>query len=141
MDNAISSSRVPWPIRAVVFDLDGLLVDTEPVFVEVARRVLALRGQQICADVLHQMMGMPARDALQLFRAHHRLPDAVEDLAKECASLFFVVLGDKPAPLLPGAHDLLAQLERNGVPMAIATSSRAEYVRRILQPHQLLERF
>lgn len=42
---------------------------------------------------------------------------------------------------MPGAHEVLIQLERNGVPKAIATSSRAEYVRRILQPRQLLERF
>jgi len=45
------------------------------------------------------------------------------------------------APLLPGALDLLERLERKRVPRAIATSSGAAYVERVLRPHGVLDRF
>lgn len=136
-----SSPESLAPVRAIVFDLDGLLVDTEPIFAEVARRVLQRRGLTLVPEVLHGMIGTPARQALRVFGDHYALPDAVEDLMAECSELFFVVLGDKPAPLMPGALELLDRLERNDLPKAIATSSRADYVKKILAPHAVLDRF
>lgn len=128
-------------VRAIVFDLDGLLVDTEPIFAEVARRVLERRGLTLVPEVLHGMIGTPARHALRVFGAHYALPDTVEDLMAECSELFFIVLGDRPAPLMPGALELMDRLEKKNLPKAIATSSRADYVNKILAPHGILDRF
>ncbi len=131
----------PWPIRSVVFDLDGLLVDTEPIFEEAACRLLARRGLAPVPEVLRAMMGVPARQALEGFRQHYRLSESIADLATESAQLFFEVLGQQPAPLMPGVRELLDRLESRGIPKAIATSSTAYYVERILQPHHLQPRF
>lgn len=130
-----------WDIRAVVFDLDGLLVDTEPIFVEVARRLLGKRGHELIPEMLQAMMGTPARDALQTFRAHYHLTHSVAELTAESWELFFEILGARPAALMPGAVDLLDRLERKGTPRAIATSSSASYVERILAPHRLVSKF
>jgi HAD superfamily hydrolase (TIGR01509 family) len=130
-----------WEFRSVVFDLDGLLIDTEPIFEEAARRLLAERGLASDPLVIRAMMGMPARDALGLFRAHHGLPETVAELAAESSRLFYEVLGEQPVPLLPGGRELLESLERRGIPRALATSSSARYVTRILAPHGLLRYF
>ncbi len=134
-------SVVPWKLRSVVFDLDGLMVDTEPIFVETARQLLARRGRELLPEIMARMMGMPARDALPFFRQGHQLADSVEDLAAESRALFFAILGQEAAPLLPGVRGLLERLKCRGVPRAIATSSSAAYVQRILTPHQLLDQF
>lgn len=141
MEGMTCSTARPWPIRSVVFDLDGLLVDTEPLFEEAASRLLARRGLAPVPEVFRAMMGTPARQALQDFRAHYQLSESITELAAESYELFFEVLGQQPAPLMPGVLDLLEQLERKGLPKAIATSSTARYVERILGPHQLLPRF
>lgn len=130
-----------WDIHAVVFDLDGLMVDTEPIFVEVARRLLGKRGHDLVPQMLQAMMGTPAREALQTFRDHYRLTHTVAELATESWELFFEILGEQPAALLPGALELVDRLERRGVPRAIATSSSAAYVQRILAPYRLVPRF
>jgi HAD superfamily hydrolase (TIGR01509 family) len=117
------------------------MVDTEPIFQESSRRLLAQRGLAPEPQVLQAMLGTPARQALQIFRAHHGLTDSVEELARESSRLFYEVLGQQPAPLMPGVVALLDCLERKGVPKAIATSSSARYVRHILNPHGLLGRF
>ncbi len=132
---------LPWPVQSVVFDLDGLMIDTEPIFEETARRLLARRGQTPAPLVLQAMMGTPARQALALFREHHQLTETIDELAAESSQLFFEVLGQNPVPLLPGVLELLNRLEDRGFPKAIATSSRARYVERVLQPHRLLHRF
>jgi HAD superfamily hydrolase (TIGR01509 family) len=128
-------------IRSVVFDLDGLLIDTEPIFRESARRLLARRNLVPDPAVLASMMGRPGAQALQILREHHQLPESVAALAGEGAELFYEILGQEPVRLMPGALELLDRLEQKNIPKAIATSSRGPYVQRILKPHQLLQRF
>ncbi|HEV3119279.1 MAG TPA: HAD family phosphatase [Gemmataceae bacterium] len=129
------------PIRSVVFDLDGLMIDTEPIFEESARRLLARRERTLLPHVLQAMMGTPARDALKLFAEAHGLCETVEELRMESSRLFAEVLGEKAVPLMPGVLELLDRLERKGTPRAVATSSSRRYVERILMPHNLLHCF
>jgi HAD superfamily hydrolase (TIGR01509 family) len=131
----------PWPIRSVVFDLDGLMIDSEPIFVETARRLLRRRNLPLAAEVLRAMLGTPAQQALQVFRDHHRLTETVAELAAESSQLFYEVLGETPIPLMPGLLEILGRLEQRGIPRAIATSSSRRYVERILAPHHLLRHF
>ncbi len=140
-DAGSSSTRFEPPIRSVVFDLDGLLIDSEPIFLEVGRQVLARRNKPLTAELIQAMMGSPARQALQVFRDYHQLGDSVETLTVECWEAFFAIWEARPAPLLPGVLPLLDRLERAGLPKAIATSSRASYVQRVLAPFGLLPRF
>jgi HAD superfamily hydrolase (TIGR01509 family) len=135
------SPTLPWPVRCVVFDLDGLLVDTEPIFEEATRRLLARRGLVLVAEAMQAMMGTPARQALVSFRRFYTLSDTDDELLAEAREHFFDHLGETPAPLLPGVWELLDRLDKKGLPKAIATSSTAVYVQQILQPHQLLHRF
>jgi HAD superfamily hydrolase (TIGR01509 family) len=125
----------------VVFDLDGLLIDTEVTFTEAARRLLARRGLELEANFMVSIMGVPGRDALPRFRDRYNLPGTLEDLADEYKRDFVAVLRGGHPPLMAGVADLLDRLERRGVPKAIATSSSREYVDAVFGPHGLLGRF
>jgi HAD superfamily hydrolase (TIGR01509 family) len=130
-----------WFYRSVIFDLDGLILDTEPIFQEATSRLLERRGQRADVKVLQKMMGMPGRQALEVLRIHHELAEDISQLAIECSRLFYEVLGDENAALMPGAITLLDRLEQRNIPHALATSSSSRYVRRILEPHRILPRF
>ncbi len=131
----------PWRYRAVAFDLDGLLIDTEPVFSEAVRRYLDRRGLAFDPEILHVMMGSPAVQTLPRFREHYNLTDPLETIGIECKDLFFEVLGDEPGPLMPGVVALLERLQERQIPFCIATSSGSEFVERVFGPHGLLDRF
>src|SRR5262245_48713053 len=135
------ASPVPWTYRCVAFDLDGVIVDTEPVFERSVCDLLEYRGLSLTSELAHRMLGTTTIQAFELLRAHFGLSETVEALANESIERLFALLDAEPAPLLPGVVELLGRLERRGVPVAIATSSHREHVDRVLVPHDLLRQF
>ena len=117
--------------RAVVFDLDGLLVNTEPLYVEVGRRILARRGRSFPQELIDQMMGRPTPVALERMIAYHDLDDSVEDLIRESDAIFPELLDQRLAPM-PGAAELLARVQSARIPCGLATGSRRAFVDAVL---------
>ena len=117
--------------RAVVFDLDGLMFNTEELYQEVGTELLRRRGYVFTQELLDQMMGRPSQIALQMMIDTHTLKSTVEELLAETDEIFPEILQRRLAPM-PGLVELLAALERNAVPKGIATSSRRSFVERVL---------
>lgn len=137
----MDSSVRPIRFKAVAFDLDGILIDTEPVFTEAVRRFLDRRRLAFDADFMHTMMGTPAAQSLPRFRERFKLAEPTEIIAAETKALFFEVLGDQPGPLMPGVGSCLEQLRRRRIPCCIATSSGPEFVQKVFGPHRFLNHF
>lgn len=127
-------------IRAVVFDLDGLLFNTEELYQLVGTEVLRRRGKTFDVELLNAMMGRPGPVALQLMIDYHRLDATVAQLEAENEEIFAQVL-EQRLELMPGASDLLAALERASIPKAIATSSGPAFVANVLGRFDLAPRF
>lgn len=128
------------PLQAVVFDLDGLMFNTEELYHEVGEELLRRRGKRLTQELLNQMMGRPSRVALQIMIDMHELDATVEGLQRETDEIFGDLLATRLAPM-PGLLELLAALESARLPKAIATSSRRDFVRRVLAPFDLEGRF
>lgn len=126
--------------RAAVFDLDGLLFNTEELYQDVGAELLRRRGRVFEHDLLNAMMGRPSRVALQMMIDHHKLSDTVETLAAETAEIFPAIL-DARLALMPGAAELLSALEHADVPKAIGTSSGRRFVTSVLGRFNLEPRF
>jgi len=127
-------------LRAVIFDLDGLMFNTEDLYQEVGRRTLARRGKTLTQDLLDQMMGRKSDIALRIMIDWHDLDLTVEALADEQMKTMFELLPDRLEPL-PGLLSLLDALEEEKIPKAIATSSGRKFVNRVLGQFQLEPRF
>lgn len=127
-------------IGAVVFDLDGLMFNTEDLYREALRHLVARRGREFSQEVYDAMMGRPAPVALGILIDRLQLTDTVEELATESFAMVLDLMASRAAPM-PGLLDLLAALERRGLPKAIATSSNRFFMERLLGQFGLLERF
>ncbi|MGH8247489.1 MAG: HAD family hydrolase [Gammaproteobacteria bacterium] len=127
-------------IRAVVFDLDGLMLNTEELYVEVGTEILRRRGKLFTQDLIDKMMGRPSAVALGLMIEEHALTDSVEQLLAETDAIFPDILRRRLAPM-PGLLELLAALEEHNIPKGIATSSRRVFVDRVLPQLDLHARF
>ncbi len=131
---------LPEPLRAVVFDLDGLLFNTEELYQRVGTEILRRRGHEFTQSLLDAMMGRPSQVALQIMIDRHQLDATVEELLQETEETFPPILDEFLAPM-PGAVKLLEALELARVPKAIATSSRRRFLDNILARVGWLERF
>jgi len=127
-------------LRAVAFDLDGLMFNTEDLYQEVGTEILRRRGKPCPVELLDAMMGRPGRVALQIMIDWHGLSDTIEQLQQETDEVFEGLLSERLAPM-PGLLSLLDRLEQNDVPKAIATSSRLAFTQRVLGQFDLEPRF
>lgn len=136
MANRVDSRAVD----AVVFDLDGLLVNTEELYQHVGTEMLRRRGHTFDDDLLDAMMGRPQQVALQIMVDWHGLSDTVETLAAETKEIFQGLLATRLEPML-GATALVEDLVRRGLPRGVATSSGPDFAHDVLGRVGLLDRF
>jgi HAD superfamily hydrolase (TIGR01509 family) len=112
-------------VSALIFDLDGTLVDTVYAHVFAWQRAFAEQGLPIDGWRIHRRVGMSgglfARAAAREV-GREFTPDEVEALQHRHGELFRELLPERQP--LPGAKQLLADLRRYGVPHGIATSGR-----------------
>jgi HAD superfamily hydrolase (TIGR01509 family) len=127
-------------IRAVTFDLDGLMFNTEELYTEVGTELLRRRNRVFTKELLDQMMGRPSRISLEIMIAHHGLTETVDEILVESDEIFQGILHERLA-LQPGLRDLLFALEAARLPKGIATSSRRPYVEYVLSRFDLGPRF
>ncbi len=114
---------------AVIFDLDGTLVDTVPARISAWREVLDEEGFAVSHETLEPMIGMDgSRLAREVAETLGRPIDAARaEEIDRLAGQRFDAHNHDPRPL-PGARGLLERLDRRRVTWAIATSSRPEQV-------------
>ncbi|MFM2094459.1 MAG: hypothetical protein RIS70_1583 [Planctomycetota bacterium] len=128
------------PIGAVVFDLDGLMFNTEQLYQQVGGEVLRRRGKVLTRELLDRMIGRPSRISLQVMIDWHQLDCDVETLQRENDEIFDEILSTQLAPMR-GLWQLLESLESHAVPKAIGTSSRRAFVDKVLGNFELSPRF
>jgi HAD superfamily hydrolase (TIGR01509 family) len=127
-------------LTAVVFDLDGLMFNTEALYQQVGSELLRRRGKQWSTELLDAMMGRPAKVALQVMIDWHQLDASVEQLQGETDEVFSTLLDAQLEPM-PGLLDLLDRLEQAKIGKAIATSSRRQFVSDVLGRFDMQSRF
>jgi HAD superfamily hydrolase (TIGR01509 family) len=127
-------------LSAVVFDLDGLMFNTEALYQQVGTELLARRGKRFEAELLDRIMGRQNAVALQIMIDWHGLSDTVPILADESEQIFAGIL-DEQLECMPGLVPLLEALEAAGVPKAIATSSSRRFVDNVLGRFDFAPRF
>jgi len=119
------------PLRAIAFDMDGVLASSEDVYHRVGTETLRRRGKPFEDALRHKMMGLPTMVALQTMIDWHGLEDTVELLAQESEETFWELAGDGLQPM-PGVPELFDRIDAAAVPRGVVTSGARSYAERIL---------
>jgi HAD superfamily hydrolase (TIGR01509 family) len=108
-------------ISHIIFDLDGLLLDTEPFYTQAHKVVAARYGKVFDWTVKSKMIGLPAQSSAKVMIDALQLPLSVAEYL-EARKFLLEELFPNAEPL-PGAVRLTQHLHQFGIPQAIATSS------------------
>jgi HAD superfamily hydrolase (TIGR01509 family) len=108
--------------QAVIFDMDGLLVDSEPVWAVAEGAMMAARGRQSDPEIQKSLVGLRMNEFLGGMCRAYNMPDRVEDLRGEIIGRMVTLIPVDVKPR-PGAPELLEWLYQRGIPCAIASSS------------------
>lgn len=127
-------------LRAVVFDMDGLMFNTEDLYDLVGQAMLERRGHQFDLDLKLRMMGRTANAAFEIMRQACNLSESIDELKRENDELFMRLLETK-LEKLPGLDNLMHWIAGRFLPLGLATSSRRFLAEYKLERYQLTTKF
>jgi len=128
------------PVAGVVFDMDGLLLDTERVNFDALFRAAVAVNCLMTDDFARSMIGMPGKECDALMAEYYGPGFSISAFNAAFESAVETELQHE-IPLRPGARELVLYLAAEGIPLALASSSRRPTVERYLTRVGLIERF
>lgn len=123
-------------IDAVIFDLDGTLVDSMWMWESIDREYLAKFGIELPKDLQSQIEGMSFTETATYFKKHFDLPDSLDQIKSDWNQMAWDKYVNE-VPVKEGVISLLEYLHKNNIPAGIATSNSRELVDLIIEKHQL----
>lgn len=127
---------MPPPFRAVIFDLDGVLADSEPWWNEIDKKLLGEYGVTYRGECHRNVLGVSYRLAVEFYKKVFGLSAPTEELMRrrgEIAAEFFT----KRVGLFPSTRAVLTELRQMNLRLAVATSSVGASARPFLDRHRL----
>jgi HAD superfamily hydrolase (TIGR01509 family) len=124
----MSKTQASGQLRAVLFDMDGLLVNTEPLWFEVEHAVMARLGGRWTALDQQALVGGSLHRSVEYLLSRARNSGASSTPSHAEVADWLVdgmadLLAEREAVLMPGALDLLAEVRQAGIPRILVTSS------------------
>lgn len=126
---------------AVIFDMDGLLVDSEPIYQRVWIDSVKHFGFELRPDMFLQLIGRGRKGALQQMKEFFGETFPTDALNTELSMREARYFQETPPALRPGATELLDYLVAERIPIAVATSTRSPVAQERLARCGLLDRF
>jgi HAD superfamily hydrolase (TIGR01509 family) len=117
------------PFAAVIFDLDGLLIDTERMAHGAFHYAMSALGHEPSSEFFLSLIGRTAVDSSEMLKRHYGDDFSMDDFRAHTMKHFERELERSGIPVKPGAEGLLDWLSEEEIPYAIATSSASDRAR------------
>jgi HAD superfamily hydrolase (TIGR01509 family) len=109
-------------LEAVLFDMDGVIIDSEPLWTEAEIQFLARRNLSYSPQLKAVLMGRDSREAVGILIEHYNLSESVDDVIEERNELVAGLFRELLQPM-PYALDLVKSVRYSGVKTSMASSS------------------
>lgn len=128
-------------LKAVIFDMDGVIVDSEPFHFEVDKRVLKKCGFIANDDILNPYVGVSNPEMWKDLKDKYNLNLSVEELLKLQSELRMDALNETKIVAIDGIKELLNELKQNKIITAVASSSSRFFIEAILETIRIRKYF
>ena len=127
-------------IKAVIFDMDGVMIDSEPLWEKTERILLSRRGIDYSPDYRDKIIGLNQKDSGRLLIDTFDLTESVDDIISERVEILTSIYEDE-LELVPGFLPLLDEIRDKRFLMAVASSSPMRVIRFVLAMFSLNDYF
>ncbi len=129
-------------IKTVIFDMDGVIVDTEPVHKYAYYQHFNELGIEVSEQLYASFTGNSTRNVFQKIKDTFNLEHDVEELILRKRHLFNEAFDTKPdLELIEGVHDLIKNLHGNGMQLILASSASKSTINRVFTRFDLYPYF
>lgn len=115
-------------MKAFIFDMDGVIIDSEPVHKQVIKEVLLKNNIIVDNDEFNKLIGMTSTSVFSYFINKHHLPYTPEEMTNNHMTFFKNYIIEHQLKPIDGITNLLEQLKTSQIPLAIASSSPLDVI-------------
>src|SRR3989304_3483867 len=127
-------------IKAVIFDMDGVMIDSEPLWEKAERILLARRGIDYNPTYRDKIVGLNQKDSGKLLKETLNLLETIKEQLPEGIDLI-VRIYEEELELIPSLKTILKELKKSGFLLALASSSPLRVINLVLNRFSLNEFF
>ena len=127
-------------LSAVIFDLDGVLADSEPSWNQIDAKLLAEYGADYRGEHHREVLGVNYRLAIEFYKKAFNLSAATDEMMKRRGEIAAEFFADRVG-LFPDVKEILEEMRQQGVRLGLGTSSVSSSARTFLDRHQLTKLF
>ena len=127
-------------LKAVIFDLDGVIVESENAHIEAEKQTLLKYGVQISAEELHKYTGTTAKAMLTELMRKYKLNTTFEEISRQKEEILFRLLKEDAEPT-KGIITLLRELKSKRIKLAIGSSSTKKQIKYVLNKLEIAHLF
>jgi beta-phosphoglucomutase-like phosphatase (HAD superfamily) len=115
-------------MKGVIFDMDGVLIDSEPHHFRIESLIFRENGIELSREEHEGFVGTSGRGMFELLKKRYGLKRTVDNLLKEERRRYLDVLKGGTIPLVPGIPELVSRLSDAGMLLAVASSAPMEQI-------------
>ena len=127
--------------KAVIFDMDGVIFDTEKVYLDIWIEVFEKYGYKMTKELYVNVMGTGRKNVIKTFLENFGDDLPIEKMYEEKDNQLFYILENQGIPLKEGVKELFSMLKEKNYKIALATSAKRERVEKQIKDKWLKESF
>lgn len=128
-------------MRAVIFDMDGVIIDSEPIHFQVDMKTMKDLGCRITVEELNKYVGTTNEYMLTEIKKNYKITQSIEEIIKYKVEITKKIILECDLEPLEGIRALLQELKNNNIPAAIASSSPRDLIDVVVSKFQLKDYF
>lgn len=127
--------------KAVIFDMDGVIFDTERVYLEIWQSVFEKYGYKMTKELYITVMGTGRKNVIKTFLENFGDDLPIEKMYEEKDNQLFYIIENQGIPLKKGVKELFSMLKEKNYKIALATSAKRDRVEKQIKDKWLKESF
>lgn len=128
-------------LECVIFDMDGVIFDTEKYYLNIWVEVFKKRGINLDKNIYISLMGTGRANVMKVYKENYGENLPMEEMYKEKDEMLLNAIREGRVPIKDGAEEILSFLKENNIKTALATSSRRERLNLQISMYDIFKKF